>query len=116
MIDLHERLSEFSYGYGVTRDVEQLLASVGIRTVPFLPSLLQEKQIGFDVGFGERGVPCSSNSSLAKHCVDLFAATKVTLHHCSKGRSLDFPSILPSRTDSSKHCLKPRPMALKFTM
>jgi hypothetical protein len=57
MIDLHERLSEFSYGYGVTRDVEQLLASVGIRAVPFLPSLLQEKQLGFDVGFGERGVP-----------------------------------------------------------
>jgi hypothetical protein len=57
MIDLHERLSEFSYGYGVTRDVEQLLTSAGIRAVPFLPSLLQEKLIGFDVGFGERGVP-----------------------------------------------------------
>lgn len=57
MIDLHERLSEFSYGYGITRDVEQLLASVGIRAVPFLPSLLQEKQVGFDVGFSERGVP-----------------------------------------------------------
>jgi hypothetical protein len=57
MIDLHERLSEFSYGYGVTRDVEQLLAGVGIRTVPFMPSLLQEKRIGFDVGFGDRGVP-----------------------------------------------------------
>ena len=57
MIDLHERLSEFSYGYGITRDVEALLASVGVRTVPFLPSLLQEKQIAFDVGFGGRGVP-----------------------------------------------------------
>lgn len=57
MIDLHERLSEFSYGYGVTRSVERLLASVGIRAVPFLPSLLQEKQVGFDVAFGERGVP-----------------------------------------------------------
>jgi len=57
MIDLHERLSEFSYGYGVTREVEKLLTSLGIRTVPFLPSLLQEKQIGFDVGFGGRGVP-----------------------------------------------------------
>jgi hypothetical protein len=28
MIDLHERLSEFSFGYGVTREVEGLLASV----------------------------------------------------------------------------------------
>ena len=57
MIDLHERLSEFSYGYGVTREVEQLLLGVGIRTVPFLPSLLQEKQIGFDAGFNGRGAP-----------------------------------------------------------
>jgi hypothetical protein len=57
MIELHERLSEFSYGYGVTREVDQLLASVGVRTVPFMPSLLQEKQIGFDVGFSGRGVP-----------------------------------------------------------
>ena len=55
MIDLHERLSEFSYGYGVTREVERLLAGVGIRTVPFLPSLIQEKGLGFDVGFGGRG-------------------------------------------------------------
>jgi hypothetical protein len=55
MIDLHERLSEFSYGYGVTRDVEQLLSGVGIRTIPFLPSLLQEKQLAFDVGFSGRG-------------------------------------------------------------
>lgn len=57
MIELHERLSEFSYGYGVTREVEQLLAGLGIRTVPFLPSLLQEKQIGFDAGFDKAGVP-----------------------------------------------------------
>lgn len=57
MIELHERLSEFSYGYGVTREVEALLAATGIRTVPFLPSLLQEAEIGFDVGFSGRGVP-----------------------------------------------------------
>jgi hypothetical protein len=57
MIDLHERLSEFSYGYGITREVEQLLLSVGIRTVPFMPSLLQEQEIGFDVGFQSRGIP-----------------------------------------------------------
>ena len=57
MIELHERLSEFSYGYGVTRGVERHLADIGVRTVPFMPSLLQEKQIGFDVGFGGRGMP-----------------------------------------------------------
>jgi hypothetical protein len=57
MIDLHERLSEFSYGYGVTREVERLLSDIGVRTVPFMPSLLQEKQVGFDVGFSGRGVP-----------------------------------------------------------
>jgi uncharacterized protein Ymh len=42
MIDLHERLSEFSYGYGVTREVEALLMSVGLHATPFLPSLLHE--------------------------------------------------------------------------
>ena len=57
MIDLHERLSEFSYGYGVTREVEKLLADTGIQSVPFLPSLVQEKQLGFDVAFNRPGVP-----------------------------------------------------------
>lgn len=57
MIDLHERLSEFSYGYGVTREVEKLLAETGIHSVPFLPSLVQEKQLGFDVAFAKPGVP-----------------------------------------------------------
>jgi hypothetical protein len=51
VIELHERLSEFSYSYGVTREVERLLAGIGIRAVPFLPSLLHEANLGFDVGF-----------------------------------------------------------------
>lgn len=55
MIDLHERLSEFSYGYGVTREVEKLLSDTGIQSVPFLPSLVQEKQLGFDVAFAKPG-------------------------------------------------------------
>lgn len=55
MIELDERLSEFSYGYGVTRAVENVLKSVGIRAVPFLPSLVHEKVVGFDVGFKLRG-------------------------------------------------------------
>jgi hypothetical protein len=41
-MDLHDQLSEFSYGYGVTREVERQLASVGLRPTPFLPSLLHE--------------------------------------------------------------------------
>lgn len=55
MVELHERLSEFSYGYGVTREVEGLLAGIGLRPVPFLPSLLHEADLGFDVGFDKPG-------------------------------------------------------------
>jgi hypothetical protein len=55
MINLHERLSEFSYGYGVTREVERLLAGHGLRATPFLPSLLHEAEFGFDVAFAGPG-------------------------------------------------------------
>lgn len=51
MIDLTERLSEFSYGYGITREVEIGLEKVGLRVAPFLPSLIHEKTLGFDVSF-----------------------------------------------------------------
>ena len=54
-VDLHNRLSEFSYGYGVTREVERLLAFTGLRTTPFLPSLLHEAVLGFDVKFDRPG-------------------------------------------------------------
>lgn len=56
-IDLHQRLSEFSYGYGVTREVERLLRSVGLRSTPFLPNLLHEAKLGFDVAFDRPGAP-----------------------------------------------------------
>ncbi|SDO06416.1 hypothetical protein [Afipia sp. GAS231] len=78
MIDLHERLSEFSYGYGITRDVEALLSSVGVRTVPFMPSLLQEKQVAFDVGFGGRGVPLILQFKLG-HSLRRFVRSDKTL-------------------------------------
>lgn len=55
MINLHERLSEFSYGYGVTRKVERRLAAAGLRATPFLPSLLHEASLGFDVAFSGPG-------------------------------------------------------------
>jgi hypothetical protein len=56
-VELHERLSEFSYGYGVTREAEEALESVGLTAVPFLPSLLHEAELGFDVGFDRPGAP-----------------------------------------------------------
>lgn len=56
-VELHERLSEFSYGYGVTREVEQQLRREGLRATPFMPSLLHEAKLGFDVAFDRRGTP-----------------------------------------------------------
>lgn len=55
MIDLHERLSEFSYSYGITREMERRLAAEGLRVTPFLPSLLHEASLGFDVAFSGPG-------------------------------------------------------------
>jgi hypothetical protein len=55
MLELHEQLSEFSYGYGVTRGVESALQGIGVRSVPFLPSLVQEGELGFDVKFDKPG-------------------------------------------------------------
>lgn len=55
IINLSERLSEFSYGYGVTREIELLLRSVGCEATPFLPSLIHEEELGFDVGFSKPG-------------------------------------------------------------
>lgn len=55
MIKLYERLSEFSYGYGVTRETLDLIASVGRHAVPFLPSLIHENELGFDVAFSSPG-------------------------------------------------------------
>jgi hypothetical protein len=54
-VELHERLSEFSYGYGATRETEGYLRSVGLRTTPFLPSLIHEASIGCDVAFRKAG-------------------------------------------------------------
>lgn len=56
-IELHERLSEFSYGYGVTREVERQLRSQGLSVTPFLPSLIHEATLGFDVAFNRPGTP-----------------------------------------------------------
>lgn len=56
MINLHETLSEFSYGYGVTREVERLLLARGINTTPYFPNLVQEGTAGFDVAFNAPGV------------------------------------------------------------
>ncbi len=55
MIELHERLSEFSYGYGATREAEAALRSAGLTATPFLPSLIHENELGFDVAFDRPG-------------------------------------------------------------
>lgn len=55
MIRLNERLSEFSYGYGVVEEARLLLQSVGWNAVPFLPSLVHEQEVGFDVAFQKPG-------------------------------------------------------------
>lgn len=55
MIQINERLSEFSFGYGVVEETRRLLQLVGWNAVPFLPSLLHENEIGFDVAFHEPG-------------------------------------------------------------
>jgi hypothetical protein len=55
MINLYENLSEFSYGYGVTREIEALLSGIGLHPTPFLPSLIHEEHLGFDVAFSDAG-------------------------------------------------------------
>ncbi len=55
MIKLSEQLSEFSFGYGVTNEAQKVLNSVGWHAVPFLPNLVNEKEVGFDVAFGSPG-------------------------------------------------------------
>lgn len=55
-IDLHQRLSEFSYGYGITREIQAHLELIGLKPVPFLPSLVHEAKIGCDVHFSKPGI------------------------------------------------------------
>ena len=55
MVDLRERLSEFSYGYGVTREAQKFLELEGMKATPFLPNLIHENQLGFDVSFNDAG-------------------------------------------------------------
>lgn len=55
MIDLQENLSEFTYGYGVTREVENMLKSINLSATPFFPNLRHEGKLGFDMGINTRG-------------------------------------------------------------
>ncbi len=50
MINLHERLSECSYGCDITRDTE-LLFEKSVFARYRLPSLVQENDLGFNVAF-----------------------------------------------------------------
>ena len=51
MIEVSEQLSEFTYGYGATREIETLIANRNLRIVPYLPNLRKEAKLGFDVSF-----------------------------------------------------------------
>jgi hypothetical protein len=77
-VDLHQRLSEFSYGYGVTREVERALQSVGLRTTPFLPSLIQEAKVAFDVAFDRPGKPLLLQFKLGEALERLWWPDKTT--------------------------------------
>lgn len=85
MIDLHERLSEYSYGYGVTRETESLLEGIGVRPVPFLPSLIQEAELGFDVGFNRPGAALMLQFKLG-HSLKVFRRTDLTVPPPDLGR------------------------------
>lgn len=55
MFALNERLSEYAYGFGATTEALSLLRSVGTQAVPFLPNLIHENEVGFDVSFSAPG-------------------------------------------------------------
>ena len=55
MFALNERLSEYAYGFGATTEALGLLRSVGTHAVPFLPNLIHENEVGFDVSFSAPG-------------------------------------------------------------
>ena len=55
MFALNERLSEYAYGFGATTEALALLRSVGVHAVPFLPNLIHEAEVGFDVSFSAPG-------------------------------------------------------------
>jgi hypothetical protein len=100
-VDLHQRLSEFSYGYGVTREVERLLQSAGLRTTPFLPSLLQEKKLAFDVAFDRPGAPLLLQFKLGEAYSDLGGKMPLSLPRSWVDRSGASISIRPNRMASS---------------
>jgi hypothetical protein len=52
---LRPLFSEFSYGFGIAREI-QLLADKNTRAYPIFPSLVNEKNLGWDVKFRFRGV------------------------------------------------------------
>jgi hypothetical protein len=79
MLELYERLSEFSYGYGVTQEVEKALRSIGLRSVPFIPSLVHEAKVGFDVAFDKPGGALMLQFKLVSASIDFVAAVLAKL-------------------------------------
>jgi hypothetical protein len=92
MINLHERLSEFSYGYGITREVEMLLSASGLKAAPFLPSLLHEKKLGFDVAFSSSGVVVMLQFKLGQVLERFRTTPSIPVAPQLKRQSLSLPS------------------------
>ena len=55
MFALNERLSEYAYGFGATTEALAHLRSVGVQAAPFLPNLVHENEVAFDVSFNAPG-------------------------------------------------------------
>lgn len=55
MFAISERLSEYAYGFGATAEALAYLRSTGVQAVPFLPNLVHENEVAFDVSFSAPG-------------------------------------------------------------
>lgn len=76
-VNLNETLSEYSYGFGATLEVCNLLRAVGLSVVPYLPNLREEAGLGFDVAFGNPGRPLFMQFKLGQQ-LQRFVGTQMT--------------------------------------
>lgn len=76
-VNLNETLSEYSYGFGATFEVCNLLRAVGLSVVPYLPNLREEAGLGFDVAFGKPGRPLFLQFKLGQQ-LQRFVSTRAT--------------------------------------
>jgi hypothetical protein len=63
---MKSEFSEFSYGFALTFEITNALFSTA-SGVPFLPSLIQEKKLGYDVNFTAMGWPLFLQFKLSEY-------------------------------------------------